>query len=468
MRLGLVLYSLFFLIVALLIIEVTTLNDTKYSDYESMYYLDSIKVSNYEDLHSIHVFSCSDGLKLKDGFLYMKNPNEYSEKSINQSIYGLKNNDTGALNFKLRSWKNDTYKLIEESKFHGGLISRQGKRISDVLMRKLGCLFYSFPLYTNKEFSIIANKGKLYKMSKGSDELLLVCDKFILEDPVYNMMLLHDSLSFIRTGYKIFFSKDNMKTWKMIYHGKRQVSESMFFRKDDLALIFTEYTPGNKLDRHHVITYNVRDSKLDTTMTFYSTPEHKKMGLVPFCRHIHVMKVDPYTGDVYMGVGDSDEESAIYRSTNGGVTFEKLGGGSQKWRTLTFMFEPNRIYWVMDSASSQYICGINRTSINNEKPLCDDNLDFIHPIINGALWNSIKIHDGFYLISCNSEGALYDNRHYVYGIQFNENPVIYNLISEKTIYQPWHQFFLLGMDCNGTIWTYDTGYRKVRKFLLNQ
>lgn len=454
-------------VMCLALVELCTLNKSTYSEDGSLYYLDSLQVSKFEENNSIKFISCSKGLEVRNGYITMKDSVNYSEACINQYVVGVRGKDTLKVQIKLRSWINGDLKLIEIDKFRGGYISRHSKRITDFLKRKVGLMYYEFPLYTNEDYSILAKNGKLYRVNKETDSLIVVCDCFILEDPIYNMMEVFGSLAFIRTGTRIYFSNDNMKTWREIYRGKRQVSEQMFFRSLDSTLVFSEYTSGTTRDRHCVISYDIRTNMLDTTMTFYSTQEYFNYGLEPYCRHIHVMKEDPYSGDIYLGTGDSDSESAIYRSTDGGVTFVKLGTGSQKWRTLTFLFDEKRIYWTMDSSAPQYICGIDRSSIDETRVLSDTDIDYCVPIINSALWNSLKINEKFFLVSCDSAGAIYDDHHYIFGVELTQKPVVYNLISEKTITFPYHKLFLIGVDCNNLIWCYDTGYRRVRKFKLS-
>lgn len=45
-------------------------------------------------------------------------------------------------------------------------------------------------------------------------------------------------------------------------------------------------------------------------------------------RHIHFAQTDPYTGDLYVGFGDSDQQSAIHRSRNHGRTWRRVCPGS--------------------------------------------------------------------------------------------------------------------------------------------
>jgi len=78
-------------------------------------------------------------------------------------------------------------------------------------------------------------------------------------------------------------------------------------------------------------------------------------------RHIHVVTVDPYTGDVYVGTGDGNEHSRIYHSSDFGSNFDLLGFGTQEWRTLAIWFTEDFAYWNMDASDAQVIRRIPRT-----------------------------------------------------------------------------------------------------------
>jgi hypothetical protein len=66
-------------------------------------------------------------------------------------------------------------------------------------------------------------------------------------------------------------------------------------------------------------------------------------------RHIHSVSFDPYRDLVWLTTGDADHESTIRYSSDEGVSFEQLGGGSQDWRVVSMQFSPEFIYWGTDS-----------------------------------------------------------------------------------------------------------------------
>jgi len=81
---------------------------------------------------------------------------------------------------------------------------------------------------------------------------------------------------------------------------------------------------------------------------------------VNVARHIHVVTVDPYTGQVWIGTGDNDEHSRILYSDDHGDSFHLIGIGNQKWRTLSIWFTATHVYWNMDAPESQSVWRIPR------------------------------------------------------------------------------------------------------------
>ncbi len=65
--------------------------------------------------------------------------------------------------------------------------------------------------------------------------------------------------------------------------------------------------------------------------------------------HIHAVVVDPYSGAVWVGTGDSDSHSRLYYSDDHGESFKLFAIGSQKYRILAMWFTKDYIYWNTDS-----------------------------------------------------------------------------------------------------------------------
>jgi hypothetical protein len=68
-------------------------------------------------------------------------------------------------------------------------------------------------------------------------------------------------------------------------------------------------------------------------------------------RHIHFIQQDPVDGSLWLGTGDRDAESAIWRSTDNGATWQIIGGGDQRWRAIGVAFLPDAVIWGTDGGS---------------------------------------------------------------------------------------------------------------------
>lgn len=84
-------------------------------------------------------------------------------------------------------------------------------------------------------------------------------------------------------------------------------------------------------------------------------------SILDAARHIHVVAVDPYTGDLWVGTGDTDNHTRILCSDDHGDSFQLVGMGNQLWRTVSIWFTERYVYWGMDSGSPQYVWRLPRS-----------------------------------------------------------------------------------------------------------
>ncbi len=83
--------------------------------------------------------------------------------------------------------------------------------------------------------------------------------------------------------------------------------------------------------------------------------------------HIHVVTVDPYTGTVWIGTGDNDNESRLYYSKDHGETWNLFAIGAQYFRILSMWFTQDYVYWNTDSGiETQVVSRAKRTDMNNK------------------------------------------------------------------------------------------------------
>lgn len=312
------------------------------------------------------------------------------------------------------------------------------------VLKQTGVSLYIRPLLYDEENLYYIKGSKVYiKNSDGNKELLSIT----VGDKRYCEMIKHNSCYALRGTKEIFVSEDGI-IWKSIYEGKRGIKDSMVFveRGGLMYLLFIEYSTGFEKHKHRILEYSFDTDKIRVVKEFENRTLREYDGESDFARHIHVIQIDHFTNDVYVGTGDFDYEPGIYVSHNKGLSFEKLIGGSQLYRTLSFFFTPNYVFWNTDTPEKQFICRMNRKSREIQ----------LYPLINSALWCSLHLNSepAFYLMSSNSEGALYDYYNRVYGIVFkNEEPLIYELIKRKSE-NDYSQLFPLCV-INNKIYLYD-------------
>ena len=315
------------------------------------------------------------------------------------------------------------------------------------------------PLYKDESLYIYYYNKALYQSKEGITQELC---SYALDDIMYCDMIYENGFYALRSGGTIRIS-DNLKNWKLIYQGKRGIKDSMVFVKteDGLNLLFIDYTPGTARERHHIYSYNIKKGELKVKQVFYTFSENQEKDLSPCARHLHTIAKDPYTGYIYVGTGDNDWESSIFVSKDNGEHFEMYLSGSQQYRALSFFFTEKSVFWNTDTHESQAIYRLDKYSSNVER----------YPLINGALWCTLKYPHkvegcDFYMMSSNSEGALFDNYNRVYGILIkDERPLFYELLKKRSRTK-YSQQFPLGLGAEDNIILYDHEINKSFSYKL--
>lgn len=89
---------------------------------------------------------------------------------------------------------------------------------------------------------------------------------------------------------------------------------------------------------------------------------------LPAVRHVHAIKSDPYTGDLWMTTGDVGDGCRIGRIRDG--TFDVVGAGGQDWRAVEPVFTPDAVLWGVDSVyrETNPIYLLPRTETGEEDP----------------------------------------------------------------------------------------------------
>lgn len=249
------------------------------------------------------------------------------------------------------------------------------------------------PWVANDLILNLVDSGKRFGMiSKGLDDTLYLGDT--LAASLYSSVNGFDTLTavatppgasiiqilftengaFFRTSTALYKSIDGLLTWTLCIDGlKSTLTGSHTLDKyydSDTGTVYvylSEYTvtPSN---RHKVIRGTIladNSETWETVIEFYSPNEYTidPITYSQAANHIHIVFVDQLTGDIYVGTGDTDAFSGLYRSDDLGETWQKLGGGSQDWRTLAIWTTANNVYWNMDASTTQSIWRIAKTDL---------------------------------------------------------------------------------------------------------
>lgn len=65
-------------------------------------------------------------------------------------------------------------------------------------------------------------------------------------------------------------------------------------------------------------------------------------------RHIHTVDPDPHSGKLWISTGDNDAECMIIVLDPQTGATQTIGQGSQMWRSVSFAFRPDAVYWGSD------------------------------------------------------------------------------------------------------------------------
>jgi len=85
-----------------------------------------------------------------------------------------------------------------------------------------------------------------------------------------------------------------------------------------------------------------------------------------FTRHIHSIQEDPFTGRLWICMGDLDHESRIGWTDDGFRNIHYIGSGSQIWRSAHVVFTEDFVYWGTDSGFDD-TAGIYRWNRSSEE-----------------------------------------------------------------------------------------------------
>jgi hypothetical protein len=166
--------------------------------------------------------------------------------------------------------------------------------------------------------------------------------RFRKSDGVYtNLLVLQSGTILVKLG-NIFRSDDGGKHFSLVMRLDNNVNI--------LGQGWTQDRRGNVYFGEYILSDDhKRDISVYRSQDDGRTWEQFLVFEAGEIRHIHVVQYDPYRDLIWISTGDRDSESRILYLENDGNHLYKLGGGTQDWRTVGFLFTPDYIYWGADT-----------------------------------------------------------------------------------------------------------------------
>lgn len=149
--------------------------------------------------------------------------------------------------------------------------------------------------------------------------------------------------------------------------------------------IFAEYGSGNDVEMY-VWRTNDRGKTWKKMFTQGSRGGNGEI------KHFHCIQYDPYRKELWLASGDTDAEAKIWISADDGLTWTLKYSGSQKTRTLGFVFEKDAIYYGMDSPQPEEPSHLYRINRNKVSGVALDDIQSVGISKNGwAIYNLTKM-----------------------------------------------------------------------------
>jgi hypothetical protein len=198
---------------------------------------------------------------------------------------------------------------------------------------------------------------------KSTRPVTSVVERIVGRFPTTNLWVLDSEHLLATAGRWVFRSTDSGHTWHVCLElapssGTMGVLPSaVCYNPEDGVVLLGEYPLGDD------VTRILRSTDHGCTWTVATR--------LPDVRHVHAIQRDPYTGDVWITTGDTDDESHVGRLQDGHLN--PVGGGSQEWRAVELVFTPTAILWGMDCvyADRNNVFRLDRTELETARPTPD-------------------------------------------------------------------------------------------------
>ncbi len=186
--------------------------------------------------------------------------------------------------------------------------------------------------------------------------------------------------------------------------------------------IFAEYGSGNDVEMY-VWRTNDRGKTWKKMFTQGSRGGNGEI------KHFHCIQYDPYRKELWLASGDTDTEAKIWISADDGLTWTLKYSGSQKTRTLGFVFEKDAIYYGMDSPQPEEPSHLYRINRNKVSGIALDDIQSVGISKNGwAIYNITKmiIPSGILIFSVyeRANGSIPNNQYCIEFYDYSKKKII--------------------------------------------
>lgn len=202
----------------------------------------------------------------------------------------------------------------------------------------------------------------------------------------------------------------NYNNFELVYTAQTgRVLERGADKDDNDVVLMVEYSTAdrNSVPVQHVVRGKNDGKTWEVVQQFNRSSQYS--GDTTYIRHLHTACFDPYEQKFWIGAGDNDPESKVFRTIDGTI-LELIGGGDQMWRSVSFEFTEDYIVWGGDATEVQnYMVRLKRDTLERE---------ILEPVA-GPIYITTKIPTkwGNFIISSSCvEGSIaeWDNRSHVY------------------------------------------------------
>lgn len=173
---------------------------------------------------------------------------------------------------------------------------------------------------------------------------------------IHNIIPLKNSNVLILIKKNLLVYKDNELINKInINRGSRPLRNAIL--EFNNKIIYGDYWSNKERKPTNIYQMNPLSGEQEILLTFNNI------------RHIHfIQKNISDEEELYIGTGDKDYESNIFKYNIKNKDLIKLGGGSQEWRAVSILQKENYIYWGSDCPyKKNYIFRYNKMTQKKEK-----------------------------------------------------------------------------------------------------